>query len=262
MQGIGRAIALGLVVAAAHAGPAMAQDDGPSLLDCLAAVGGDTGFGRCMAEGPAIARLLRETRRDLTEARDMAANGDSDGQATGYRLRALEARLIRATTELFPDQQHGLPRSLTALVNEVAVATAQMGGLAPDTRLARHWTAETRAEIAPYTMVASAPTQPTIADTPPSPGGRSFAEILAAKRVYNSAQPVSGEQYAAVGLFQVSATAHLLDRNLGGIVTVQNRIADYRAQLQAVNEVVSPDLEQLDRDLIDFILHHDNAGNA
>lgn len=259
MQRIGRTIGLALVVAALASGPARAEDRTPTLFDCLSKMGEDDGFGRCMAEGPAIARLLRDTRRDLAEARAMA--GEDDRRSAGYRLRAVETRLIRATADLFPDEDRRLPDTLTALVNEVAVTVAQRGGVAPSQALARHWTADTRAEIA----LATAPTQVAAVPTPPSPAtedGRGFAEILAATADAASPQPVSGAQYAAVGLFQVAASTHLDQRNLGGIVTVQNRIADYRSQLQDVNEAVSPDLDQLDRDLIEFILRHDGSGNA
>lgn len=261
MQRLGRTIGLAIIVAVLAGQPARAEDGTPTLFDCLAKVGGgEDGFGRCMAEGPAIARLLREARRDLAEAQ--AAAGEGDRQSLGYRLRAVEARLIRATAELFPDADHSLPDSLTALFNDVAVTVAR-SGLPPRDTFAAHWIAATRIEIArlappPVLAAVPAPAQP--AD--PTSSGMDFAATLVAVKDAAAPQPVSGAQYAAVGLFQVAATTHLDGRNLGGIVTVQNRIADYRSQLQAVNETVSPDLDQLDRDLIEFILSHDAAGNA
>lgn len=227
--------------------------------DCL--VRSDVTFAGCVEDGPLSARLAGDMRRQLHETQAKVAGGGDDGQWALYSVRFEERRFLERLHESFDLSRRSaasLPRSIHEVVNELAVRVAQITGSAPNPALEELWTAETRAELAALRR-NDAPQ--SAMDSPASPAdesaavGQRFVEVFGAVEANAAAAlPVSEGQYARIGQFQMVATDYLASRDAARATELHNELVAFRDDLLARGEEVSPDVDALQRDILNGVL--------
>lgn len=241
--------------------PAIAvAQQGPSLGDCLT---GSGSFARCMEEGPLVAGLMREIRKDLAEIRTTLAKNGPEAQWVGYNLRFTESRMMRSLAELFPGERVRLPDSVARLADEVAGEIARIARLRPNPTFETYWSAETRAAVASLPGAVADDDALPVARAPDDTHliGKKFIEVFAVED-HQRPQPISLEQQSDIGRFQTAALLCLAACQDSVLADIQNELAEYRARLQQRNEEVSSALDHLDRTLIDTILRLEMDGSA